>query len=182
MNKKTENLNITNVRYIISRSSTYYTFIKMNASIDGNKNDRHEKKNDRKTGKKIRGNKHRNKTDESSDRKTGKANENNSNEITKNLTNEPVENVVENSIKNGVQDCGDWYLFSCPHCGISIKVLKKDLKCKIFRCGQYISSGKPIRPHMSEKQCKQLKEQNKIYGCGKPFRFKGDHIEVCGYV
>jgi len=87
-----------------------------------------------------------------------------------------------NSQDKKVIDCGNNYFFECPHCDIGIIVLKKEVNCKIFRCGQYIANGHPINPHASEIVCKKLKEQNLIYGCGKPFIFKDDHVEICGYI
>lgn len=44
---------------------------------------------------------------------------------------------------NSVTKIDDAYYFNCPHCKIDIIVTKKNFKCKMFRCGQYISNGKP---------------------------------------
>ena len=56
----------------------------------------------------------------------------------------------------------------CPHCSECIIIQK--LNCKIFRHGVYKDSGKQINPHMNKNKCDYLKKQNKIYGCGKPFK------------
>lgn len=55
----------------------------------------------------------------------------------------------------------------CPYC--SDCILIQQLNCKIFRHGVYKDSGKQINPHMKKEKCDLLKNQNKIYGCGKPF-------------
>lgn len=72
-------------------------------------------------------------------------------------------------------------LFTCPHCGIHIEVLNKQLNCKIFRCGVYKSNFKCVDPHMKKENLEKIK--NEIYGCGKPFRLN-DKLEpiVCGYI
>jgi hypothetical protein len=70
--------------------------------------------------------------------------------------------------------------FSCPHCGILIDVV--EMNCKIFRCGIYKRDGKQIPPHLSEEECKQLKES--IWGCGKPFCYNEEKriMVVCEYI
>src|SRR5437870_1140569 len=88
---------------------------------------------------------------------------------------------TEYNNKNHVEDCEDGYFFMCPHCEIGIFVLKEEVICKIFRCGIYVSNYKPIPPHAPKEECDRLKDQNLIFGCGKPFIFKGDHVERCGY-
>jgi len=79
-----------------------------------------------------------------------------------------------------------FYQFNCPHCDQTIEVPKKQLNCKIFRCGVLISNGKPIGPHTKKPECDRLKERNLIYGCGKPFKFITKNginsIEICGYI
>jgi len=77
------------------------------------------------------------------------------------------------------------YIFNCPHCQDIITVFKKDLNCCIFRHGVYKTNRKQIDPHSSKEICDKLKKENKIYGCGKPFKFiKGDNprIEKCDYI
>ena len=64
---------------------------------------------------------------------------------------------------------GDFYYFSCPHCADSIVVEKKELNCKIFRHGVYKSSFKQIDPHLQKIYCDKLVEEDKIFGCSKPF-------------
>jgi hypothetical protein len=104
------------------------------------------------------------------------------NTSTDTIVNTTTDTVVNTITDNKVQDCIDFYLFSCPHCDILITVMKKELNCKIFRCGQIISNGQPIPPHASKIICDNLKATNMINGCGKPFILKNTHVEICGYI
>lgn len=76
----------------------------------------------------------------------------------------------------------DYYGFRCPHCQIEIVVNKKQLNCKIFRCGVYKKTGKQIPPHSKKEVCDKLAEDNLIYGCGKPFIYKETYVEPCDYI
>jgi len=76
----------------------------------------------------------------------------------------------------------DYYHFECPHCNVTIQVAKNQINCKIFRCGIYKRNNKQIPPHMKKKDCDKLIEKNLIHGCGKPFRFDGKNVEICGYI
>ena len=83
--------------------------------------------------------------------------------------------------------CDDtFYNFKCPHCLMCIIVNKKELNCKIFRCGVYRSNYKQIPPHLPKDECDKLRESDAIYGCGKPFLFidsdKNKYVEKCGYI
>lgn len=89
-----------------------------------------------------------------------------------NITNETTPVIV-------YDDC---YQITCPYCNITIMVMKNELNCKIFRCGQYKLNGKQIDPHLSEQLCNSLIQKNLIYGCSKPFIFKNTHVEKCGYI
>jgi len=74
------------------------------------------------------------------------------------------------------------YMFNCPHCNGSIIINPKQLRCKIFRHGVYKNNGKQIKPHLGKMKCEELVVKNKIEGCGKPFRFDGIKVEICGYI
>lgn len=74
------------------------------------------------------------------------------------------------------------YRFKCPHCNINIEVLKNQVNCKIFRCGIYKSTGKPIPPHTKKPECDRLVNQNLIYGCSKPFTMDGKNVNICDYI
>lgn len=67
----------------------------------------------------------------------------------------------------------------CPTCGVGIMVSENEINCKIFRCGVGKLTGEAIPPHLSEKECKYLVEQDLIFGCGSPFElFKISDIAV----
>jgi hypothetical protein len=63
----------------------------------------------------------------------------------------------------------NFFHFKCPNCTEQIIVLKKQIRCKIFRHGIYKSSFKQVNPHMSKEKCEKLIKENKVYGCCKPF-------------
>jgi hypothetical protein len=56
----------------------------------------------------------------------------------------------------------------CPHCGEYVIV--EQINCAIFRHGVLKSTMTQINPHLPKPQCDKLKEQDLIYGCGKPFK------------
>ena len=72
-------------------------------------------------------------------------------------------------------------IIECPHCNQLIEVL--ELNCKIFRCGVFKDTHKQIDPHLNAPSCIELKTNDLIYGCGKPFQIKdnGDVIK-CDYI
>lgn len=74
------------------------------------------------------------------------------------------------------------YQFNCPHCNITIEVQKNQINCQIFRCGVLKSNGNQIGPHTCKAQCDLLKQQDKIWGCGKPFKFDGNKVQICDYI
>jgi len=71
-------------------------------------------------------------------------------------------------------------IFVCPHCNIMIEVI--EINCAIFRCGIYKNTGKQIEPHLSKYLCDTLKENDKIWGCGKPFQLINDKLVKCDYL
>jgi len=85
-----------------------------------------------------------------------------------------------------VIEADNFYVFECPHCQQSIQVQKNQLNCKIFRCGILKNNFKQIGPHTKKAECDRLKENDLIFGCGKPFKFVTTNgtnsIEVCGYI
>ena len=80
----------------------------------------------------------------------------------------------------------DYYIFECPNCSDLIIIYKNEFNCKIFRHGVYKINMEQINPHASEHECINLKNNDKIYGCGKPFKIMVNndkvHIEQCHYV
>lgn len=68
----------------------------------------------------------------------------------------------------------------CPHCGGSVEVL--EINCKIFRHGIIKKNGKQMNPHLPKNECDDLFEKDLIWGCGKPFKYDGNKVEICEYI
>jgi hypothetical protein len=72
----------------------------------------------------------------------------------------------------------------CPHCQEFVEILQ--INCAIFRHAICKETGQQINPHSSKELCDQYIKDNKIYGCGKPFKvfFKEEILvaEVCEYI
>jgi len=72
-------------------------------------------------------------------------------------------------------------LVTCPHCQCYIFIEK--LNCRIFRHGVFKLSGQQIPPHLDKVECDKLISEQRIYGCGKPFRINNELIaEICDYI
>ena len=58
-----------------------------------------------------------------------------------------------------------------------------ELNCRIFRHGVYRHSNEPVPPHTPKTECDRLLSENRIEGCGKPFRIT-DQMEavMCDYI
>ena len=95
-------------------------------------------------------------------------------------------NIMAMSKRNKVSEYDDVFRFVCPHCSIDIEVQKKQLNCKIFRCGVFKNNGKHINPHTNKLECERLLNEQLVYGCTRPFRFVNDqqqnYVEPCGYI
>jgi len=78
----------------------------------------------------------------------------------------------------------DSFHFFCPHddCRLLITVKKNMINCKIFRHGVYKENLEQINPHTKEEECQRLKQEDLIYGCGKPFYFDGNKLKICEYI
>lgn len=59
-------------------------------------------------------------------------------------------------------------IVKCPHCNEFIIIEK--INCGIFRHGIIKSTLKQMEPHLPKDKCDHLKEENLIFGCGKPFQ------------
>jgi hypothetical protein len=85
-----------------------------------------------------------------------------------------------------VQLFDNFYIFNCPNCNQKIEVNKNKINCRIFRCGIYKKNFKPIPPHTSKIKCDELKDNDLIYGCSKPFKFVTindiNTVEICNYI
>jgi len=73
-------------------------------------------------------------------------------------------------------------VFECPHCNESIVVQRNEINCAIFRHAIFRDTLEPIDPHASKEACDALVRNEKVHGCGKPFRLVNDVPEVCDYV
>lgn len=81
----------------------------------------------------------------------------------------------------------DFYIFTCPQCSDYVMTHKNDICCTIYCHAVYKSSFQQIGPHTSKQVCDQLKANDEVYGCTKPFRFylQNDNsyvVDVCGYI
>lgn len=74
----------------------------------------------------------------------------------------------------------------CPNCKNMILIMSTDINCAIFRHGAYKSNMAQINPHESKEVCDSLFNENKIYGCGKPFKLLSNEnnylTEMCDYL
>lgn len=69
----------------------------------------------------------------------------------------------------------------CPWCERPTIILS--INCGIFRHGVFKKNMVQIPPHASKNVCDKLVSENKIYGCGKPFRIGKDGIaSKCDYI
>jgi hypothetical protein len=76
-------------------------------------------------------------------------------------------------------------IVQCPHCIQIIEIV--EVNCKIFRCGIYRDTYLQIPPHLPKSRCDFLSNNDKIYGCGKPFMIvlQSDDTytsKVCDYI
>ncbi len=70
---------------------------------------------------------------------------------------------------------------NCPTCNREIEIVK--VNCGVFRCGIYKKSYRQLGSHAKEKYVKKLLENDKIIGCGNPFRYsKTNGVKKCGWV
>jgi hypothetical protein len=77
----------------------------------------------------------------------------------------------------------DFVLTSCPKCGTTIQIFKRDINCRIFRCGIFKASNQPIAPHAAKAQIDAWLAQGRLHGCGQPFRLNAKNsAEVCDYI
>jgi hypothetical protein len=77
----------------------------------------------------------------------------------------------------------NYIIVACPHCQDLILIYKSQIRCRIFRHGVYIKTNKPIKPHLSQKECNSLLSSKKILGCAKPFRLNDENkTEICEYI
>jgi hypothetical protein len=77
-----------------------------------------------------------------------------------------------------------FYVFDCPHCGMVVQVPRDGLNCQIFRLGVFRSNpDEQIPPHASRAECERLLQEGLIYGCGRPFIYRGGATaQICDYI
>lgn len=72
----------------------------------------------------------------------------------------------------------------CPHCEEYVMI--EQINCAIFRHGVMKTNLAQINPHLAKLECDKLKEQDLIYGCGKPFKVINENNEwkaiECDYI
>ena len=76
-------------------------------------------------------------------------------------------------------------IFNCPHCDLYILVLKNEINCQIFRHAYFKDTFEQINPHASKEECERLILEEKIIGCGKPFKLSLINdlkAEICDYI
>ena len=75
-------------------------------------------------------------------------------------------------------------IIKCPHCDDYIIIT--EINCSIFRHGILKENGIQIDPHSSKELCDYYKNNDLIYGCGKPFRLikinENFYTEICEYI
>ena len=80
----------------------------------------------------------------------------------------------------------DHTIVNCPHCQDSIFIASKDFNCKIFRHGVYKHNKEGISPHLCKQECDRLRNNDLIYGCGRPFQLilvNNKYIAInCDYI
>ena len=76
----------------------------------------------------------------------------------------------------------DTFYFECPHCRMVCQVPRSEIRCTIFRHANFKKDMSFVPPHASKKECDRWITEDLIYGCGKPFKFTGTKLEICGYI
>jgi hypothetical protein len=71
-------------------------------------------------------------------------------------------------------------LVECPHCDVCIEIL--EVNCGIFRCGILKDTGEQIESHLPKQECDDLKKEDKIWGCSRPFKYEDGKAIVCEYI
>ena len=75
-------------------------------------------------------------------------------------------------------------IVTCPHCNMFIEIL--EINCAIFRHGVFKKNNNQINPNASKEECDQYIKEDKIVGCGKPFRLVLDgetyKTVICEYI
>jgi uncharacterized C2H2 Zn-finger protein len=73
---------------------------------------------------------------------------------------------------------------NCPWCNQLVQLPKSQIKCCIYRHGVHKKSGRQIGSHAKKEYVEKLLKNDKIYGCGMPFKFnkQTQQLEMCGWI
>lgn len=86
------------------------------------------------------------------------------------------------SLEKHAQGEQKFTIIRCPNCNGSVLVFENEIACRIFRHGILKDTGNQMDPHTPKAKCEELVNENKIWGCGKPFYFDGNKLSTCGYI
>jgi hypothetical protein len=77
---------------------------------------------------------------------------------------------------------GKAWWFQCPNCGTGIIVLKSEMNCEKFICGQF-KDGTLMNPHLSKLEVERLKKlsSSSYHGCLTPLEFDGKKLVIRNY-
>ena len=76
----------------------------------------------------------------------------------------------------------DIFYFECPHCKLLCQVPRNEIRCTIFRHANFKANMQFVPPHASKEECEKWIKEDLVWGCGKPFRFNGNRVEICEYI
>lgn len=71
-------------------------------------------------------------------------------------------------------------IIKCPHCDEEIII--EEINCGIFRHAVFKETLEQINPHETKEKIEEYIQNNKIYGCGKPFCIKDNLVDICDYI
>ena len=74
------------------------------------------------------------------------------------------------------------YYFECPQCDMMCEVPMSEIRCTIFRHGNFKKDMAFVPPHAPKSQCDLWIKKDLIWGCGKPFKFDGQTVVKCEYI
>lgn len=71
-------------------------------------------------------------------------------------------------------------IIKCPHC--DEEVIIEEINCGIFRHAVFKDTLEHINPHETKEKIEEYIQNDKIYGCGKPFCIKDNQVFICDYI
>ena len=79
-------------------------------------------------------------------------------------------------------EASDTFYLACPHCKLLCQIPRSEIRCTIFRHGNFKDNMEFVPPHAPKDICDFWVSNDLIYGCGKPFKFDGKSVYLCGYI